>query len=204
MNSYILIDRSGSMMSNWGETIGAVNAYAEALAEDKNSKKVKMTVIVFDSTSIDIVREKVKVFDWNKISKDEFKPRGMTPLFDAVGFLGDIVNKKKRKRADIVIVTDGYENSSKEFDQKSAKKIIEEFKSNNYAVSFIGADFDALSTAKGFGVDSSSVLNMSSGNYKSAMRSRAVMASNYNNTGNVADTTFTKKQKDEALRSQLK
>jgi len=51
MHSYILLDRSGSMVTNWIETIGALNGYVEDLAANPDTKNVKVSLFTFDATS---------------------------------------------------------------------------------------------------------------------------------------------------------
>jgi len=200
MHCYILIDRSGSMGTRWDETIGSVNAYVDELSKGKKPHKMKITTVVFDSQSIDIVRRKVKASEWKSISCDEFRPRAMTPLYDAIGFLGDLVNKKKRKSADIIIITDGGENNSKEYNNASAKAIISGFEKSNYGVSFIGADFNAFETSNSVGINVNQTLNMSKGNYKDVMRSRGAKTLAYASTGSVSDLTFSDEDRKDAIK----
>jgi Mg-chelatase subunit ChlD len=170
---YILIDRSGSMSANWTETIGAVNAYAAALGE-KGVKKGDITAAVFDNQEpFKVIRSEVKIKEWTPISANEVLPRGMTPLFDAIGTLAQTIHLKAPKKATIVVVTDGLENASREITKDNAKKSIDDFKTKGYDVIFIGADFDAFGQSGGLGVLSGSTLNMTKGNYDQAFKSVA-------------------------------
>ena len=49
MNIYLLIDQSGSMITNWTETIGAVNSYIRGLIGNKNVKGLRINIAAFDS-----------------------------------------------------------------------------------------------------------------------------------------------------------
>ena len=84
---YILLDRSGSMASRWGDTLGGVNAYVHALAKDKATADILVTVQVFDTHGIDVVRRSVSASEWKDIGHNEVSPRGGTPLDDALGRL---------------------------------------------------------------------------------------------------------------------
>jgi hypothetical protein len=70
VNSYIVLDRSGSMASNWAETLGSVNGYVAAL---KNTDELEhtITVVAFDSVNpFDIVRDAVSLSGWTDITYD--------------------------------------------------------------------------------------------------------------------------------------
>ncbi len=178
MKSFILLDRSGSMATHWVETIGALNAYAEKLAESE--PKAKITIASFDSQSFDVVRDGVKAKDWSTIYPDEITPRSMTPLLDAIGKLGGLV---KGKRVSICILTDGKENASREMTRDSARGLIEQWKSSGYDVVFIGADFDAFDEAGSLGIARAQTMNTSKDNIGATMTAMAMRATNYAKTG---------------------
>jgi Mg-chelatase subunit ChlD len=190
MKSYILIDGSGSMHTRWVETIGAVNAYVEALGEDKATKKADVTVAVFDSQEpFKVVRKDVKVKDWTPIAVQEFTPRAMTPLLDSIGILNQTITLAKPKKASIVIVTDGLENASREITKDGAKIILDNLRGKGYEVVFIGADFDAFGQSGGLGNSMGQTLNMYAGGYEGAFRSMAMKSATYASTGMVRDFT---------------
>jgi hypothetical protein len=177
------------MQSRWDETIGAVNAYVTALKEAKT--KASVSVTVFDNQEpFKVIRKDVKLKDWNPISATEVLPRGMTPLFDAIGALNQLLTLKAPKKASIIIVTDGLENASREFDKNGTKTILDNFKTTGYDVVFIGADFDAFGQSSGLGVLTGSTLNMTKGNYEQAFKSVANRSMYYEQWGSDANLGF--------------
>ena len=190
MKSYILIDGSGSMAQRRIETLGAVNAYVEALGEDKATKKADVTVAVFDSQEpFKVVRDGVKVKDWVNLNENEVFARGMTPLLDSIGILNQTITLAKPKKASIVIVTDGLENASREISKEGAKTILDGLRDKGYEVVFIGADFDAFGQSGGLGNSVGQTLNMNAGGYEGAFRSMAMKSAHYATTGTVRDFT---------------
>jgi len=186
MKAYILIDRSGSMQTRWAETINAVNAYVEGLASEKATKKAEITVAAFDNQEpFKIVRQSLKANEWKAIDTTELSPRGMTPLFDAIGSLVTLVRKDAPQKATLVVVTDGDENSSHEVRKDAAKAMLDDMRSKNFDVVFIGADFDAFTQGAGLGNAAGSTLNMTVGNYGAAMKSMVSRSSSYAATGAV-------------------
>jgi hypothetical protein len=89
--------------------------------------------------------------DAEKLTRDKYDPCCCTPLFDAIG---KTVKELKRKTAEIegaaflvTIITDGYENASKEWDSKSLAKLIDSCKEEGWMFSFIGAGEDVVKVA---------------------------------------------------------
>ncbi len=103
---HVILDRSGSMSSIREDAIGGVNSYVKAM-KDENTKG-KVSVSIFDSQSIDTIRNSVKIADYSNITDEEYQPRAMTPLFDAIGYAVLRLEKEASKvtRQALVIVTD--------------------------------------------------------------------------------------------------
>lgn len=190
MRSYILIDRSGSMASNWAETLGSVNGYVETLAKDGGTKKTKITVAFFDDTEpFAVARTDVKAKDWTALTDADATPRGTTPLFDAVGSLANLIDKADPKRASVVVVTDGVENASKEVSKEAAKARLDAMRKKGYDVVFLGADFDAFNQAGSLGNATGQTINAAKGSYAATMSMLASRTSAYAQSGKVADFT---------------
>lgn len=67
--------------------------------------------------------------DVEKITRKEYCPNGRTALFDAVGNTVTELSKNesvKKNKVMFVVITDGYENASKEFKKYDVKKLIDE------------------------------------------------------------------------------
>ena len=126
IHSYILLDRTGSMEPIWSEALSSVNAYADGLATLDGGPRVDadITLAAFDAQDglqFDVLRSGVDAERWRKVANDEINPRGMTPLYDAIGRIVTLAEKDRPEKAVIVIMTDGEENSSTEMTKKSAK-----------------------------------------------------------------------------------
>ncbi|WP_144378491.1 VWA domain-containing protein [Mesorhizobium amorphae] len=186
LSVYLLIDRSGSMASRWDETIGAVNNYIATLAADKATKKAKATVAVFDASgpiNFDILRRGEDVGSWTALSVKEASPRGMTPLFDAIGRLSTLVNEDAPAKAVVAVVTDGAENCSRELTRESAKASLDALRAKGFQVVFLGADFDAFGQAASVGTQKGQTISMNSGSYAGTMRSMAAQTASYATSG---------------------
>ncbi len=180
MKSYILLDKSGSMSSNWAETLGALNQYAKKMAEADGDTKI--TVAAFDSGSFDVIRDHVKAKKWSDITEDDARPGAMTPLLDSIGKLDAL--QKAKKRASFLILTDGLENASREMKRDDVKAVIERWKSAGYDVVFMGADFDAFGQAGSIGVAAGQTLNLKKSNVNVTMDSYVGRTVAYAASGN--------------------
>ncbi|WKL58166.1 vWA domain-containing protein [Asticcacaulis sp. ZE23SCel15] len=162
LNTYILLDRTGSMSSMWAEALSSVNAYAENVGRSDPSKpfdrhlNTRVTLAVFDAQDglqFNVLRDKVAPLNWQDVTNAEASPRGMTPLYDAIGQIIATASKDNPKKAVIVIMTDGQENASREMTQKSAKAALDAAKKRGWEVVFLGADFSNFSDADGVGIE---------------------------------------------------
>ena len=81
--------------------------------------------------------------DAEKLTKEKYDPCCCTPLFDAIGKTVKTLKKKIANVEDsavlVTIITDGYENSSKEWDGKAVAKLIDECKEEGWMFSFISS-----------------------------------------------------------------
>ncbi len=157
VSTYILLDRTGSMSGIWNEALGSVNAYARSVSDNSDGADLKtdVTVAVFDAQDglqFDVLRQRVEGGKWIDITNDEANPRGMTPLYDAIGRIVSLAETDNPERAVIVIMTDGEENSSREFDNKTAKVALDRVRERGWEVVFLGAEFANFGDADAVGV----------------------------------------------------
>lgn len=173
MNVYFLLDRSGSMMSLWGEAIGSINAYVNNLDSD-----TKVVLAAFDNQSYDILRDS-KVKDWNIVEQTELAPRGMTPLYDSCGKLMSRALEDNADKTVLVVMTDGEENCSKEYTNRAIKEKIKMFENKGWEVIFLGANFDVRRQASDLNVGLSKTAMYEPGNFSASMSSLATQTRAY-------------------------
>jgi hypothetical protein len=198
VHSYILLDRTGSMSGIWDEALGSVNAYAKSVGEadegeiDGKDIKTAVTLAVFDyqeSLQFDVLRKQVPAEKWTNVTNDEANPRGMTPLFDAIGRVISLAEADKPEKAVIVIMTDGYENSSKEITRDGAKAALDRAKANGWEVVFLGAEFASFGDADAVGMSASKTMAVGQGRMQDSMSALAKKSLAYGK-GEEAEITF--------------
>lgn len=177
----VLLDRSGSMGNRWHEAIGGVNGFVEGL---DNSVEVKVDVFDagFQDWYLNIRSGKAGTFE--KLTESTVTPRGMTALTDAVGKLLSDVLESKAEKAMIVIMTDGFENASREFRKEQVKTLIEKCEKKGYEIVWLGADFAAVEDqATGYGLKLDKVMNVSDNNLEGTYRGLSASTMSYFDKG---------------------
>ena len=96
----------------------------------------------------------------------DYQPRGLTPLFDALGTL--IKTIEKRVAASIVpedqivvVFSDGLENASNEWTREALFQLITEKENEGWTFIFNGANQDSYGTGSGLGIKGKNTANFS-------------------------------------------
>ena len=116
-----------------------------------------VTTILFDQ-EIEMLHKRINIKDIKNITDKDYYVRGCTALLDALGYAINFMtnvtkNDKKAENVLFIITTDGYENASKEYSYEQIRQMITCQKEKyNWKFLFLGANIDAISTAKDFGI----------------------------------------------------
>jgi hypothetical protein len=158
------------------KTIDAFNEYVGSLrAQSKAGTRLSLTT--FDSESIDTVVDCARIVEVPRLTRDTFVPRGMTPLFDAIGHAvaaTDKVTLLPDERVALAILTDGLENASREMTAESVRKLLTDRQErSNWLVQYLGANQDAWSVGAQIGVAQAHAMDYDVGSIQPAMESAA-------------------------------
>jgi uncharacterized protein YegL len=154
----IILDRSGSMFSIREDTIGGFNTFIKD--QKKISGSANITLTSFNH-EVERVRNCEDIKEIKEITLEDYIPAGFTALYDGIGTtLDDLkANIDKRNEDDkpekvvVVIITDGMENASKEYNQKQIKEKIESLqKDNDWEFIYLGANQDAFEAGGELGI----------------------------------------------------
>ena len=116
----------------------------------------------------EVIHDRVTVQSIQPMTDKDYTVRGCTALLDAIGgAIHHIGNIHKYARAEdvpehtlFVITTDGMENASQRYDSEKVKKMIERQKEKHgWEFLFLGANIDAVETAKHFGISEDRAVN---------------------------------------------
>ena len=142
-----ILDKSGSMSGSEEHTISSFNEYLEK--EKKKPYHTKITTILF-SDSYHYLHRRVSAKEVLPLTEKDYYVEGCTALYDALGNGIHYIDRCHTDQVLFVIITDGYENASKEFSKDKVKCLIE--KHPNWEFIYIGADIDSYATGGEIGI----------------------------------------------------
>ena len=154
-----VLDRSGSMSGLEKDTIGGFNSMMEK--QKTESGEVLVTTVLFDNR-IEQLHDRLDIRAMAPLTEKDYFVRGSTALLDALGSTITRVARNHHRMAKdyrpektmFVIITDGYENASREYSRARVKELIEHEKSKyGWEFLFLGANIDAVATAETMGID---------------------------------------------------
>lgn len=153
----LIVDRSGSMQSIINDAQGGVNSFLDQQSKEGNAN---ITIVEFDN-AVNVAVERQELTPSTKYT---IKPRGTTALYDAIGFtLAQAEELGSTGRVVVAILTDGAENSSREWTSETVKDRIAQLKDRGWEFIFLSADESAFSTGASFGLGDTTIKFGSSG-----------------------------------------
>lgn len=137
-------DETGSMNSRRSATMSAFNEYFDTLKKDsKDFGKVTVHAWQFsEAAGEDRVRQlhRGTLAKVPKLTGNNYRPRGITPLLDAVGTAMQQADAANADRYLFIVQTDGLENASKDFEREQIAKMVSEKEADdNWTLVFLGA-----------------------------------------------------------------
>lgn len=160
-----ILDRSGSMAGLEGDTIGGFNAMVEK--QKREPGEALISTVLFDNVS-EVLHDRVDIRELPPMTERDYTVRGCTALIDAIGgAIHHIGNIHKYARAEdvpehtvFVITTDGMENASRRYTSDEVKQMIRrEQEQHGWEFLFLGANIDAVETARHFGIREDRAVN---------------------------------------------
>ena len=160
-----ILDRSGSMSGLESDTIGGFNSMIEKQKREAGEALVSTVLFANDST---VIHDRLPLSEVPPLTEKEYFTRGCTALLDAIGgAIHHIGNVHKYARPEdvpehtlFIITTDGMENASRFYSSDRVKQMIERQKAKyGWEFPFLGANIDAVETARHFGIGADRAVN---------------------------------------------
>lgn len=158
IHNLIILDESGSMQSIYRPALSGVNETLQTIRNAQTEhaeQKHSVSLVAFDSGHYNRIYNNTPAEKAVDITKDQYRPDGCTPLYDAMGRsinelrphvnVGDVVL--------VTVITDGYENASREYNGKAIKSLVEEMKNQGWVFTYIGANQDVEAVAASISID---------------------------------------------------
>ena len=149
---FFLLDMTGSMGVNKPATINAFNEYVGGLKANEGTAGFKFSLAVFNSDiGIGLNIEKGSLADVPELNDVNYAPAGTTPLYDAIGLSIDSLEEVQGQVL-FIILTDGEENASQQFDKEEILKRISNRTEQGWKFVFLGCDIDAMKQSEDLGI----------------------------------------------------
>ncbi len=158
----IILDKSGSMssianaaISGFNETVGGIRSAQERF---KDTQEHFVSLMIFCNCEKTMVYDMVPVNEVKELTSREYRPCCCTPLYDAMGIsinaLYNAIKDKEDATAVVTVITDGYENASKEYSGQAIKALVERMKNEEgWNFAYIGTNQDVEATASSLNID---------------------------------------------------
>ncbi|MCR5455860.1 MAG: VWA domain-containing protein [Bacteroidales bacterium] len=160
-----IIDKSGSMSGLESDTIGGFNSMLNQ--HKKGEGKCTLSTIFF-SDHQKTIHDRVDIATVKPLTDADYIPGGCTALLDTVGnsinhtksiLSGADDEAVRNSKVVYVIITDGYENASREYSAPQIKDMITKQQEAGWEFVFLGANIDAVSTAATYGIKHNKAVN---------------------------------------------
>jgi len=144
------------MQSVWQETLSGFNKFVEDLraSAQKDGVEYLFSLTAFDTlVETPVASQSIESVDVDILAKHG--PRGSTALYDAVGITIQNIaaNQHDADKVVVVIVTDGHENSSREWDKDKLHSAIDSrLREGNWSFTYLGTQPETWDDAAAFGV----------------------------------------------------
>lgn len=150
----IVVDESGSMFSLKDTVIKCFNDFLNEQKQDGDDAFI--TLVKFNK-DVNFVIKRKQISSAKDITNNSYDPDGTTALYDAIfETIKSIEKKNKNNNVIIAIITDGYENASRECTIDTIREIIKEKEKLGWKFLFLASNIDVNSTVKSFGMSTDS------------------------------------------------
>ena len=155
-----ILDRSGSMAGLEADTIGGFNAMVEK--QKKEPGQALLSAVLFSGDSA-LLYDRADLQKVEPMTERQYRVGGCTALLDAIGGAVHhiaMVHKYAREedrpgKTVFVITTDGMENVSRAYSYEQVQRMVKhEQEKYGWEFLFLGANMDAISAARNFGIRS--------------------------------------------------
>jgi uncharacterized protein YegL len=156
----LVVDESGSMGIIKQQTINGCNETFQTIksAQEKFPEQSHLvTLVFFNSCDTKTILDCAPITKVKLLNESTYNPNCNTPLYDALGESLTRIRYKINQEEDhhvlVTILTDGEENSSREFSGQMIRKMINELKALGWVFTFIGANIDVEKVASQISVN---------------------------------------------------
>jgi Mg-chelatase subunit ChlD len=179
---HIILDQSGSMSDCVNQTLkGLADQRKEILtiANEFPDQEIRVGLTVFDH-NVELKYSNLSVTELSRMNSFHYQPNGQTALLDAIGMSVAATQRLMVNEGDsavIIILTDGYENASKEYSHKQIKELIQaKEETGKWSFTYLGATLDAVEIARSMNIKAENSFAFEKQNMENEAFGRSTMA----------------------------
>ena len=147
----IILDASGSMQSIKQSAIDSVNETLQTIrsAQSRHDDQEHFVTLVTFNDTVKTISECAPAEEMAELTADTYLPYCYTALYDAMGQSLTALRPhiSEADRVLVTVVTDGYENASREYSGQAIKTLIDELKAQGWVFAYMGANQDVEAVA---------------------------------------------------------
>ena len=159
----VILDESGSMESIRQQSLDGVNDLISSIRkaqEQHPDDNQRFCLVTFDSGSgsdrpnVRPIVNSARIEEVEDLTLSQYHPDGCTPLYDAIGYSVTSLKRlvKEGDNVLVTVITDGYENDSKHYNNRSVKELVESLSGKGWVFTYIGANQDSEKEASFIGI----------------------------------------------------
>lgn len=159
VHNLIIVDASGSMSSIYKEALSGINETLSTIRLSRNSAnevEQYVTLLSFSggNENLQYVYKSEPIEQVVEVRSSDYQLRGATALYDAIGSSVSVLRNQVAPgdRVLVTIITDGYENDSRQWSGTQVHELVEELKRQDWVFTYIGANQDVAHEAGKIGI----------------------------------------------------
>lgn len=195
----VVLDNSGSMWNKVGDTIGGFNTFLKTQKETPGSADISL--YKFGSNYNEVYSAK-DVREAEDLTDQTYRANGgSTALYDAIGKtitsvgdrLRDMPEDDRPNKVVLVIITDGEENSSREYNHKQIQAMIKcQQDTYSWEIMYLGSTLNAVEIGTSMGIKGGSAAHYSEEKTSAVFNTLGSKMSMYRSLAPAAREAYTK------------
>ena len=176
-----VLDKSASMSDQREAATMGFNHFVKQIRDC--GKPAKLTLTLFD-TEFRIVHDNVDLQTVPDMAYGDYVPDGLTALYDAVGHcvaaMERELSKYAKARTVVVVMTDGDENSSREFSHEAVRRLISSKEAQgNWSFVYLSSALDGWRHAQSMGIAAGNTVQYSTSTTSGTICAAAMSTTRY-------------------------
>ena len=162
VHNLMILDESGSMQAIYNAALTGANETIQTIRSAEREhpdQEHRFTFVTFNGINPGgkTVFNDVLIGEVRDLTTEDYRPNACTPLYDAMGNAITTLEKKVKEGESVLVtvITDGYENASREYSGAAVKAMVDRLRENGWTFAYIGANQTSVEVAKGLGIKNS-------------------------------------------------